>query len=226
MLDLFTHRWLFTHEHERSREYRSVARCVGDGLDVIEHPNAVYQIDTGDGFSQPRDIVGTAARLRTLLRKKKVGEVYTVIATHAQHMLVLGKVRFRVVRTLPDPAAIPGTAQTKQWAGVVQHLWPRARFAGSVVCKANSDHAFGAAVDYFDTPANMAAMHEAAISNAETLGTKYSIYEDDIWLAGPPWTDGSRGHHKFTGAYHLHHHRSSRDGRCGVFCSPGFGECG
>src|SRR3990167_94540 len=135
MLDLFAHRWLFTYEHERSREYRSVARCVGDGLDVIEHRNAVYQIDTGDGFGQARDIVGTAARLRTLLRKKKVGEVYTVIATHAQHLTVLGKVRFRVVRTLPDPAAIPGTPQTKQWAGGVQIFWPEARFAGSVVCK-------------------------------------------------------------------------------------------
>ena len=189
-LDLFTHRWLFTHERERSREYRSVARCVGDGLDTIEHPNAVYQIDYGEGFSLPRDLVRTADRLRTLLRKKKVGEVYTVIATHAQHFTVLGKVRFRVVRTLPEPAAIPGTPQTKQWAGVVQIFWPEARFAGSVVCKANSDHALGAAVDYFDTRDNMAAMHAAAISNAETLGTKYSIYEDDIWLAGPPLTDG------------------------------------
>jgi hypothetical protein len=114
----------------------------------------------------------------------------------------------------------------KQWAGTVEKFWPNARFAGSVVCKPDSDHALGAAVDYFDTPENMEAMHSTAITNADELNVKYSILHDDIWLAGPPWTEGSRGHHHYSGVYHLHSHVSVRDGKCGVYCTPGYGGCG
>ena len=97
------------------------------------------------------------------------------------------------------------------------------RLAGTVVCKPDSDHAYGAACDDFDTQENMAAQYRSAVKWADLLRTKYVIYRETIWTAGPPWTNSSRGEHPYTGTYHAHVHWSARDARPGVFCTPGFG---
>lgn len=223
----FSWRYLFHYAATRSREYRGAARCVGDGLSAIEHPNALYLITRGgEEPSRPRNLVTTGSRLRELLRRHELGIRYSVEAVHAQHGAHLGRVNFRTVQVMPDPADVPGTPQIKQWVGFLRDNpeW-NARLAGTVVCKPDSDHARGAACDDFDTVDNMRAQYRSAIKWADDLRCKYVIFQETIWLAGPPWTEGSRGEHRYTGDYHGHVHFSARDGQCGVFCSPGFGDC-
>ena len=225
-MSLFVHRWVFARGKTRSREYRTVSGCVRAGMRQLPRLAIFEIVYPGNDSLTERGYSKTAARLRTLLRRKKTGIRYSVIAIHPkdQHTIV-GRVHFRVTRSMPKPADVPGTPLTQRWAGIVKQFWPFARFAGTVACKPDSDHALGAALDFFDTWERMEEAHKLAITEAEIIGTKYSILGDDIWTAGPPWTNSTRGHHTYTGTYHYHHHLSLRDGKHGIFCTapPGYG---
>ncbi len=192
-------------------------------LAVVRGADTFY-FDSGDGFGDPRrDLDRALRRVKEVIRKQSTGDRSTFMGYDDDKDDQVLKARIFVTELAPEPdTSHPGTPQTQRWMGIVKMFWPDARFAGSVVCKPDSDHALGAAVDYFDTWEHMEAMHEQAILDDDT---KYSILKDEIWTAGPPWTTSSRGRHDYTGAYHYHHHRSSKDGKRGVYCldGPGYG---
>lgn len=225
----FTYRFVFIHNQEKSREYRWAWKCISDALSKIARPECYYQIDpgNGEGYGRPRTRRETAERLNVILRNHPMAQTIHVITVDKDTNLVIDKLRFRVLRSMPAPADVPGTPRTKQFVAflLANPQW-EPRLAGTVACKPDSDHNKGAAVDVFDTTEHMIAMRDFAVRSANDLGVKYVILFDRIWTAGPPWTTSSRGYHRHTGTYHNHIHVSFRDGLCGVFCSPGYGECG
>ncbi len=169
----------------------------------------------GGGASAPRDLAGTVERLKALLAKEPVGETYIV-----RGRLDLDPVQVRIIEDAPPPAGdICGIPAVKAFAGWVREKWPHARFAGSCVCKFTtgttwSDHAYGGAIDYFDTWTNMEAMVGWSIANAEELDLKYVILGDHIWSRLNGWTKMSYG-----GSYHWHGHWSFNHGSDRIACA-------
>jgi hypothetical protein len=227
-VSIFTYRYVYIHGNKRSREFGFVRTVVNRGMDEISALGVEYAIDIpgAEDVGRRRNLRDTKRRLRQLLRTRNMGMSLGVQAIRKDNAQVVGRVRFRVLRDMPDVAAIPGTPQTKRWGGIVQTFFSQARFAGSVACKPRSDHAQGAALDHFDSAENMSKAWHTAIDNAEVLGVKYAILFDKIWTAGPPHTNSTRGFHDYDGVFHWHVHVSFRDGQCGVFCTPGYGGCG
>lgn len=167
----------------------------------------------GGEASTPRDLSGTVERLKALLAKEPVGETY-IVRGRLDH----DPVTVRVIEDAPPPAEdICGIPAVKEFAGWVREKWPKARFAGSCVCKYSSgttwsDHAYGAAIDYFDTWADMEAMRDFAIANAHALGVKYVILGDRIWSALGGWSN-------YGGSYHYHVHVSFLHGPERIACA-------
>ena len=154
----------------------------------------------GGETSESRDLAGTVERLKALLAKEAVGETYIVTGR-----LDLDPVQVRVIEVSPPPAQdICGIPAVKAFAGFVRERWPDARFAGSCVCKYTtgttwSDHAYGGAIDYFDTWPHMEAMRDFAIANADVLEVKYVILSDRIWSRLGGWSAYGGNKH-----YHVH----------------------
>ncbi len=166
----------------------------------------------GGGASTPRDLAGTVERLKALLAKEPVGETYIV-----RGRLDLDPVQVRIIEDAPPPAGdICGIPAVKAFAGWVREKWPHARFAGSCVCKFTtgttwSDHAYGGAIDYFDTWTNMEAMRDWAIANYEALEVTYVILGDRIWSRLGGWS-------KYGGSKHYHLHASFFHGSERIAC--------
>jgi len=156
-----------------------------------------------------RDLFTTINRLEERLRRNNLGVVYTVYAM--KDSAIQAKVRVRVVGKMPEPSDVPGTPAVKVWVGYLKEYWPRARLAGTCVCKPG-DHGDCAACDDFDTPANMEDQRDFAIQFADELKVKYVILYDRIWTRGPPYTSSSQGFHPYRGTYHSHVHVSFTDG--------------
>ena len=229
-MSFFVHRWVFWHDNKRSREFRTISGVVRRGMQKLPRGSSIRYdiIATGDNDGQFNRLTYNEAsdRIYARLSRKRLGITYSVIAYADTQRLDV--VRFRTLQEYPPLADVQGTNATRRWCGFVHMQWPRARFAGTIACKPG-DHPVGAAADHFppeDAPGQGDEMHEFAILNAEEVGTAYSIWHDEIWTAGPPWTTSPRGRRKYTRTYHLHHHWSGREKRCGVWCTPGYGECG
>jgi hypothetical protein len=74
------------------------------------------------------------------------------------------------------------------------------RFAGSYVCKDNSQHRYGNAVDFFfDTLNHQEEVANAAVAQALELSLYHAISKQRIWTKGVGW-------HPHTGEYHGHLH--------------------
>ena len=74
-----------------------------------------------------------------------------------------------------------------------------------------SDHAYGGAIDYFDTWPHMEAMRDFAIANADVLEVKYVILGDRIWSRLGGWS-------AYGGNYHHHVHASFDHGPDRIAC--------
>lgn len=166
----------------------------------------------GGDVSSARDLAATMDRLETLLRTSKVGEQFNVLGRFD-----LGPVMVRIVEDTPPPdTSVCGIQAVKVFAGFVRDRWPDARFAGSCVCKHTSgttwsDHAYGAAIDYFDSWANMEAMRDFAVANFEPLEVRYVILADRIWSRLGGWSN-------YGGSYHSHIHVSFMHGPDRIAC--------
>lgn len=147
------------------------------------------------------ELAGTIERLKAELAKDKVGQTYIL-----RGQLDKQPVWVRVIDTLPPPTNTPGTPAVDQFVAVLNERWPWWRNGGACVCKQTrpgvwSDHAYCAAQDVFDTPANMEAIRDFAVAHAEELQITYVILYDRIWVRGSGWA-------RYTGTYHHHVHIS------------------
>jgi len=184
----------------------------------VEAPFRIRHADGKLGQEHTRGEV--IARLKAILPKLEVGARIAVRSSNGETF------RMHAQSLLPAPATdIHGTPNVRAWAGIVETTWPKARFAGSCVCKPDStSHCNGhndcAAVDYFASWSEMDEMVAYLIHNADHLGVSYLILRDRIWTWGPPRTDSSKGWSGYSGDYHAHVHASFDDGICGVACKP------
>lgn len=159
-------------------------------------------------------------RLEAILPNLPEGARLRVVSANDQRF------KMHAVETFPKPAQdVPGTANVKQWVGILRAVWPKARLAGTCVCKDDSgSHCNGhrdcAACDDFDSKRAMEDQRDYLISHAQELGVSYVILFDRIWTFGPPRTDSPRGVAAYTGDYHYHVHVSFDDGKCGIACKP------
>jgi hypothetical protein len=230
-VNLFPFRYVYLLDKERSKDYLTAGKAAKQGLRAVARPLGLrYRIrpEGSADVSAPRDYEGTVKRLRELLRKN-LGQTIRVIVEDPVGSAHVGTVAFRAHRSLPPMSDVQGTFQTRFWQGYVERAYPRARFAGTIACKGGSDHPYGGAADNFppnDDIDQGKQMHEDAIENEDVFGTAYSIWWDEIWYAGPPWTNHTRGRYYYPGTLHRHHHASFREKRCGVWCTPGYGDCG
>lgn len=111
--------------------------------------------------------------------------------------------KVRVVEpVLPPVAPINGNdksnafwqALNAEFSDTIDH------FAGCYVCKPDSQHRFGNAVDtFFKTFAEQEKAAAWAVANADRLHIEHVISGDRIWTRGVGW-------HAYTGEYHAHLH--------------------
>jgi hypothetical protein len=191
------------------------------GFSMSPRVRGPYKIKHPDG-SMGRELsrMEVVDRLDAILPKIPEGARVTVWSANDQWY------RSHAVELLPKPATdVPGSKNVKQWVGILRADWPKARLAGTCVCKDDSgDHCNGhrdcAACDDFDSNKNMEAQRDYLIKEATTLGVSYLILFNRIWTYGPPRSDSPKGFHPYTGDYHYHLHASFDDGKCGIACKP------
>lgn len=167
----------------------------------------------GGEVSAPRDLKGTAERLKALLAKSAVGEAYIL-----RGRLNTDPVQVKVIDLWPPPATnVCGTPPTRQYVALVRAKFPKARFAGTCVCKKVSgtstwsDHAYGAAVDYFESWPVMWEMFHWTAAEGIPLQVKYALLGDQAWSP-------IAGFHKSSGEYHAHLHVSFIHGPDRIAC--------
>lgn len=211
-IPLYTYRYVFVHDEKRSREFRTVRGVVRAGMRELRASGRSYQLDRGDDEEgRLRPFEDMSRRLRGLLRRKLVGDRYLVEALEEDNRV--DRARFWVLRTMPKPTVVPGIPAVKQWVGILRANWPKARLAGTCVCKP-LDHGDCAAADDFDTDANMQAQRDFLIAHAGELAVKYVILYRSIY-SEPGFEP--RPH---TATYHAHVHVSFNGGISRSACRP------
>ena len=162
-MSIFQDRYIYIKDGRNSKEFQSARNDVRAGahrLHVTGEDPVMFTYRVGiEGMNSgiERDFEGACKRARQLLRSKPVG--LDIRLERLKNGKEVGQVRFRRVQTFhaKDTRGPEGLDRVE---GFIETEFPRARFAGDCVCKPNSDHADCAAVDYFDTEANMVAMRE------------------------------------------------------------------
>lgn len=190
------------------------------GANLIRDPGFRYEVKSnGMVIAKRADIADILGPLRRTLRDGKVG-----VDVRLRGLLdgtIVDAVRFYKTRVrVDDPydpyqyGSGPATVGIMLWAGYLRAEYQgngTFRFAGMTVCKPNSDHAHGAALDSFDTWANMERQLRQFFAMAREVGysPKYAILRNDGFVP-----DGSGGFRRaFTPPmYHNHLHCSVNGG--------------
>jgi hypothetical protein len=207
-MSIFEDKYLFIHDGKRSKDYISLILATRAGAAKVKavSEDVFYRtFIVGQNEGTPRDYFGAVTRARQLLRVRPVGETIAIARVRASTDQTLEVVKFRHTLRQPPVADTRGSISLDRVEGYVRVEFPKARFAGDCVCKPDSDHAFCAAVDYFDTEANMVAMRTAFLQNADYFGTMYVILFDRIYFPTGNGTFRSEAYH---GDFHSHVHVS------------------
>lgn len=210
---MFDTRYFFIYAATRSKEYLTASGAVRDGAEKVnDHPHAdgwrVSVVGQNDGVLRP-DFRKARARAVELLQNRPIGD--TIRMECVKDGAVIDSVRFRKALKVPAVKDTPGPIGLDRVEGYIESTYKNARWAGDCVCKPDSDHADCAAVDYFDTDANMVKMRDALLRDSDYFNIKYIILFDRIWFPG-----GSSSHHD--GTFHAHIHVSVTGGQDGAAC--------
>jgi hypothetical protein len=213
-MTIFRTVYAYVFEQQRSRFYATVRAVVRVAMQKVDYKwAAYYRVGLeGESLGVKRTKGEAAKRARGLLKSKPVGTSVIVRAYHKTDE-VIGAVKIRKATKKPVVPNGRGVEGIDRFEWFVKVNFPKARFAGDCVCKTtvsggHSDHADCAAVDYFDTWANMSAMRDAAFRYQDWFHTKYAILGDRIYF---PSGTGSRSEH-YSGVYHPHLHLSVNGG--------------
>jgi len=205
MSAISTTAYLFVHNKKASKEFDNVTKVTAAGAALIHGIGLGYRVHVeGQNVGRERRFIDALRRARELLPKLPTGTTVTIEAV-TKDGVETDQVRFRKVEHLPREKDTRGSEGLDRVEGFIEQFFHQARFAGDCVCKPNSDHAFCAAVDYFDTTERMEEMRDLLLSNAEYFDIKYVILFDRIWFVRD---DGSVYSEHYGLIYHNHIHIS------------------
>lgn len=205
-------RYVYLYGSSHSKEFRRARRCVAKGMAAVrrEADWISYRVGIeGQNLGRQRSWLSAKSRAADLLKSKPIGVTIRVVAVKKDGTVV-DIVRFRKIAAEPPVKDGPGVVGIDRFESWVRRTYPGARFAGNCVCKSttsgsHSDHADCAATDWFGTWAQMTAMKDEALRNADYYHTKYVILGSLIYFPG-------QRPHSYSGVYHSHLHLSVTGG--------------
>lgn len=210
-MGFFDPKYRYIHNNKNSRDYFTIRGCVRDGSKLLPAwPSLSYRVNTPTNQGVLRSFDAAVKRAKELLRSRPIGTDITLQAVREPENDVVDQVRFRKTLKLPVKDT-RGPIGLDRVEGYIEEVFSHARFAGDCVCKPDSDHADCAAVDYFDTDANMIRMRNTILSRPDYFDLKYVILFDRIWFPNGSSQD-------YTGIYHSHIHVSVTGGTPGAAC--------
>lgn len=205
---------IYVHDKKRSREYVKLDTAINAGASKIKREVGwiTYHVGVaGENIGAAREFDKAKDRAQELRKKLGIGKTVIIGTKHQGKGPVLDQVRFIELEDDPKVYDGPGVLGVDRFESFVKEEFPHARWAGDCVCKPDSDHRDCAAVDYFDTYANMDRMAHAALDRADWFNTKYVILRDRIYFPG-------MGSNYYSGVYHSHVHFSCNGGIYGKAC--------
>lgn len=214
----FPPEYVYIHDGDRSEFFPSAGVAGRAGAALLRpdaHPNALYRIVVDGEERRQKDFVEARRQAVAVVAARPAGSNVALQSVRKTGE-VIDQVRFRKVPGVPPVKDSRGVEGIDRVEGAIEDKFPAARFAGDCVCKPDSDHRDCAAVDYFDTSANMVKMRLMLMDNAAYFHLKYIILFDRIYFFDTTGT--FTGSQDYTGTFHAHIHVSVYGGKTGSAC--------
>lgn len=220
-MDIFKITYAFIDDKVVSKQYLLLGNCLRAGTERVRKADGrMYCVGLENNVGRPRSFLDAKHRANVLIRKFPEHKV-TFRGVDGDGN-TLAQVRFVTLSKAPPVATTPGVAGIDNIVGWIENevsegkLTSR-RYAGICVCKTttsggHSDHADCAAIDVFDTKADMELMRDVILDWDEYFDTKYVILYQTIWFPGGE----SR---PYSGDYHAHIHVSVTGGIYNSACA-------
>ena len=209
-----SHKYLYVFNRVKSREFDDVGRSIAVGAALVKREAdwITYHVGVeGENIGRARPFPEAKDRAEELRRKLGVGKRVILASKANGKGSILEQVKFLEVLPVDEVPDGPGVEGIDRFEAFVRSHFPNARWAGTCVCKPDSDHADCAATDWFDTYANMAKMVAEVRANPSHYRMKYAILKDRIYFP-----DGTSRY--YSGVYHTHVHFSCFGGIDGAAC--------
>lgn len=215
-------RYNFAHNEATSRAYRAAAGTVRTCFRRFPKKALFAEVHVNGHKAARRSLKRARERTIHYLKTTRPGtEIVVEVFESKDAKTRLDVARFYKTEVAPPVKDGPGSPGIDAFESYVETFYPTARWAGDCVCKStvsggHSDHADCAAVDYFDTEANILKMIHDFCTNVSTFHPKYALWKYTIYKP-----DGRGGVYSGPSgaAYHAHGHFSTTDGQYNSACS-------